>query len=63
MRRKCQNKQQNIILRRPNITNTQLGIIGKQPNIIRPAITRKPPTMLMSRMDIIYMQCTITKKQ
>jgi hypothetical protein len=60
---KCQNKQQNIILKLPNITSTQLAIIRKQPNTMRPAITRKPPTMLMSHMDIIYMQFIIMRRQ
>jgi hypothetical protein len=62
-RTKCQNRQQNIMLTLPNITSTQLAIIRKQPNTMRPAITRKPRTTLMSHMDIIYMQFIITRKQ
>jgi len=59
----CQDKQQNIILKLPNITSTQLAIIRRQPNTMRPAITKKRRTMLMSLMDIIYMQFIITRKQ
>ena len=62
-RTKCQNKQQNIIRKLPSITSTQLAIIRKQRNIMRPAITRKPRTMLMLHTDTIYRQFITTRRQ
>ena len=62
-RTKYQSKQQHIILKLPNITSTRLAIIRKQRNTMRPAITRKRRTMLMSHTDTIYRQFITTRRQ
>src|SRR5262249_26325726 len=62
-RTKCQSKQQNIIRKPSNITSTQLAIIRKQQNIMRPAITRKPRTMLMLHTMTISRHFSTTRSQ
>src|SRR5262245_3113237 len=62
-RTKCQSKQQNIIRKPPNIMSTRLAIIRKQRNTMRPAIPRKPCTMLMLHTDTIYRQFITTGRQ